>query len=131
MFLKRLATLAAVAGLGLCCGCANSTTACNGGFFSRLCSRHRTTAAPVVDARAFPVTQGPGFLDTGPVFPSAPGPNCPCTNGVSPGIAPGIAPGVSPGVPVLPPGTAPSNLPMGTVPRLVPQPQAQPVPFTP
>jgi hypothetical protein len=123
MFLKRLATLAAVAGLGLCCGCANTTTACNGGFFSRLCGRTRTTAAPCCDAGALPVTEGAALLETGPVFPTAPAPNCPCTQGVAPGVAPIV--------PVLPPETPPSSLPPGPAQRLVPQPQAQPVPLAP
>ena len=64
MLRKRLAALAALAGLGLCVGCASSRlTSCNrGGFFSRLCGRTRTVeTVPTVESGSFAVEEGPSL----------------------------------------------------------------------
>jgi hypothetical protein len=126
---KRLATLAAVAGLGLSLGCSNMNTSCNGGFLSRLCARTRTRTATVTEAMpvvetgsALPVSDGPPL--EGPVFQGIP------SGGVYEGDAPCYGQGMpapSYPAPMMP---APNGIP-GTRLTPTPQPQAQPMPFTP
>ncbi len=123
MIRKRLAALAAVAGLGLLSGCANNSTACNSGcgLFSRLCGRTRTTtieAMPVIESSGLGCCEGPVLMDRGPiVMPSAPL------------DFPGMP--ASPCAPAVPPGFAPGAAPLAPVPRIVPEPQAQARPYVP
>jgi hypothetical protein len=92
----------------------------NQSLFGRLCGRHRTTEACVIDpgvcgdscgGGAFEVGgDGPVLMDRGPIM---------------------MQPSTIPSVPLVPD----SSLPLTPPPRLVPQPQgptqSQPIPYTP
>ena len=126
MFRARLATLAAAAGLGLIGGCAGMNS--NQSLFGRLCGRHRTTEACVMDPGVCGdscggggcevMGDGPMLMDRGPIM---------------------MQPATPPAVPLVPDSSVPlvpdSSLPLAPTPRLVPQPQppsqAAPIPYTP
>jgi hypothetical protein len=99
----RFATLAVAASFGLGCGCMSAQWPLLGRFRAR-------TAAECCDNGA--VANGEGPIVEGPVI-----------NGTVPG-----EPAVGPFPPVTPQNTIP---PLASPPRLVPQPQAQPTPYTP
>lgn len=118
MLRLRLASLAAAAGLMLVCGCSTPTACSNGSFMSRLCGRsHSRDCATPVEVVAVPE----GCCDGGPLL-GDPGPGF-----VLPGGVPGGVPGSVPTMPMVPDGA----LPLSPPPRLVPQPQSQPFPYTP
>lgn len=104
MFRLRLATVVVAAGIGLVCGCMSLSQF---PLLDRFRCRHGTDCC---DSAALPEGQGP--IVDGPVI-----------NGAVPG---------SPGL-----GSVPSVAPQNTLPtltpppRVVPQPQAQPGPYTP
>ena len=100
----RLATLAVAAGFGLVCGCM-SMSPC--GLLARF--RARTAAESYENGAIAP---GEGPMVEGPII-----------NGVVPGD-----PILGPIPPVTPQNTIP---PLASPPRIVPQPQAQPAPYTP
>lgn len=145
MLRKRLAALAALAGLGLCVGCTSTrsttTSSSRGGFFSRLCGRTRTVEmVPTVEAGSLAVEEGPALCDPGAMgamgVPHS-GIMPPMGEFPSTGVMPPM--GAFPSTGVMPPATnfpatpcapAPSaGVPFTPSPRLVPQ--AQPMPFTP
>jgi hypothetical protein len=109
MVRKRLAIYAATGALGLVCGCSNL---CNYPVLDRLAHpfRRNTESAEV------PEGVGPPLEECGPF------------------VAPG-GPVVGPGMPV--PGNGSGLVPQNTVPnlapppRIVPQPQSQPIPYVP
>ena len=117
MFRVRLATVAAATGLALVCGCAGMNS--NQSLFGRLCGRHRTTEACVIEpggcgdscnGACAGTGDGPLLMDRGPMM---------------------MQPVMPPAVPLVPD----SSLPLAPTPRLVPQPQpptqASPIPYTP
>ena len=125
MIRKRLAVLAAAAGLGLLSGCSSPTmTCCNRpSFFGRLTGRMRTVEVVPVESGGAPCCDGPMLMDRGPVvMPSVPA--MPGVSGV-PGMPP--VPGSAP----CAPGGVPGGAPLAPVPRLVPEPQAQARPYYP
>jgi hypothetical protein len=100
----RLAALAVVAGLGLGCGCLSLSQ------FPLLERLRCRSSADCCDNGAIP--DGTGPIVEGPV-----------TNGVPPS-GPGIAP--------IPSVTPQNGMPpLASPPRIAPQPQAQPAPYTP
>src|SRR5438067_7012449 len=118
MIHKRLAILAAAAGLGLLSGCSGSRSTCSStsgfsGFFGRLTGRARTVEVmPAYESGDQPCCDGPLLSDHGPV------------------VMPSMG-----GVPSFPsaPGAIPGGAPLAPVPRLVPepQPQARSYPYNP
>jgi hypothetical protein len=132
MIRKRLAILAAFAGLGFIVGCSSSRTGCStcscsgGGFMSRLTGRARTVeTGPIIEGDSMPTCcgDGPLLMDRGPMMmaPHDGLPSSPCT---TPGFMPGSMPsGMPSGVP--------GSVPFAPPPRLVPEPQAQARPYNP
>lgn len=123
MLRMRLASLAAAVGLGalgFLSGC--SSTSDGGsrpGLFSRLCGRTKKVEGIPIDASSHlpMMSEGPMLMDPG----------------FYPGAQPYLPPAHTPGLGSLPPtpcapgfGSTPAPQP-----RLVPQPQSQPMPYTP
>lgn len=104
MFRLRLAILAVAAGLGLVCGCVSLSQ------FPLLERLRARRAADCCDNAIVSENEGPAV--DGPAF-----------NGAMTG-----GPGIGPVPSITPPDTM---LPLAPPPRIVPQPLAQPAPYTP
>ena len=132
MFDLRLRTAAALAGLGLLCGCANTNSAANPcgerqGFLTRMFSgwgNRRAAECPCIETGNVTVGDGPVVPDPGCCAPGCSTPAFPVSTPFAPpSSATFVPPSSAPFVPPMPPPTA--------LPLPGSNPLAQPIPANP